>query len=301
MRIIAQGEISDRIRAAGNAYYPGYVVMGSEAAVMIDCGINLMGPLYMKSLGELLGDPNRLRYLFVTHSHYDHLGSMPYLKSKIPGLVLGGNPRIESLLEKESVRVQMNHLSEIQRPQFGAIAGNEDVSLVPVKIDMPFTGGERVPLGDLTVEVIAVPGHTRDSLAYYVPEIGALFAGEAAGVPEGKSSTAIQVEFLSSYEDYCASLEKMSSLNPSLIAIGHGCVITGSDARSFLDQSIRETGEYRALIERYLHDTGGNITRAIDAMVLHEYDTRGTILQERNAYITNLTAQVKLIASLGKG
>jgi hypothetical protein len=33
-------------------------------------------------------------------------------------------------------------------------------------------------------------------------------------------------------------------------------------------------------------------------MARKEYDEKGAIMQERNAYITNLTAQVRLIAGL---
>ena len=37
---------------------------------------------------------------------------------------------------------------------------------------------------------------------------------------------------------------------------------------------------------------------AIETMARKEYDETGTIYQERNAYLTNLTAQVKHIAGL---
>jgi len=40
----------------------------------------------------------------------------------------------------------------------------------------------------------------------------------------------------------------------------------------------------------------GDIEKAIELITLEEYDKKGLIYQERNAYISNLSAQVKLVA-----
>jgi glyoxylase-like metal-dependent hydrolase (beta-lactamase superfamily II) len=297
---LARGVINERITVAGNEIYPGYLIRGDEKTVMIDAGVNLMGPLYVRSLGKILGAGGRPDYLFVTHSHYDHLGAALYLKERMPGIILGAHARVNDILQKESALAVMNRLSENHRALFKDIPDEPDLLIRPFQFDLALAGGDRFDCGGLVCEVIEVPGHTRDSLAYYVPELKALFPGEAAGVPE-RGGTTVQVEFLSSYEDYVASLEKMMALVPEMIGIGHGMVVTGGDARSFLERSYRATFEYRALLERYLNEAGGSVDRAIESVVMKEYDERGAILQERNAYITNVSAQVRHIASLGHG
>jgi hypothetical protein len=56
---------------------------------------------------------------------------------------------------------------------------------------------------------------------------------------------------------------------------------------------------YRKLIEQYLHSADGDLDVAKRLMVKAEYDEKGTILMERNAYIANLGAQIKaIIASM---
>ncbi len=115
---------------------------------------------------------------------------------------------------------------------------------------------------------------------------------------QGPDAGLIQVEFLSSYTDYCKSLEMMKALTPEIICIGHGWVLTDGDAGDFLGNSLAATFRYRRLIESYLDAAGGDVSRAIADMVRREYDESGSIFQERNAYITNLTAQVRLIAGL---
>jgi 2-aminobenzoylacetyl-CoA thioesterase len=300
MKRLANGKINDRISVAANLSYPGYVVRGDTINIMIEAGINLLGPLYLKSIEEILGDRNRLKYLFITHSHYDHLGAAQYLKRNIPGLVIGAHERIAPLLKKESVLAMMNRLSEIQRPLFKDIAGDEDLSIRPMEFDLALKEGDEFDLGGLTCRVYEVPGHTRDSLAFFIPEMKALFPGEAAGVPQGMDGKEAQVEFLASYEDYLASLEKMMSLSPEMICIGHGWVFTGEDADEFLKKSHAATFIYRKLIEDYIGGADGDVDKAIETMTRKEYDEKGTIYQERTAYITNLTAQVKHIATLMK-
>ena len=298
MKLIANGKINDYISVAANLSYPGYVVKGNSKNMMVEAGINLLGPLYLKSIDEILGNRNRLNYLFITHSHYDHLGAAQYLKRNIPNLTIGGHKRIAHLLKKESVLEMMNRLSDIQRPLFKDITGDDDLSIQPLEFDLALKEGDEFDLGGITCRVYDVPGHTKDSLAYYIPETKALFPGEAAGVPQGMEGNEAQVEFLASYEDYLQSLEKMMSLEPEMICIGHAWVLTGKDANDFLKKSYAETFKYRKLIENYIEDAGGDIDKAIEIMTRKEYDEKGTIYQERTAYVTNLTAQVKHIASL---
>lgn len=298
MKTQASGNINDYISVAGNPYYPGYVIKGKKKNLMIDAGINLYGPLYIKTLKEILGDAENLHYLFTTHSHYDHLGSMPYLKRKIPGLITGGNSRINSIIGKESVIARMNQLSDIQRPMFREITGDEDVRLEIFSLDTGLKEGDRIDLGGLTCEVYETPGHTRDSISFYIPEIRALFPGECLGVPEGKAGNSAQVEFLSSYDDYLNSLKKMQALDTEILCHGHGWVFTGEDVPEFIGKSLKATSVYRELIEKYLEETGGDIKKSIDIMFKKEYEEKGEIYQEKNAYIANLTAQVTHIALL---
>lgn len=298
MKRYAEGNFGKHISVAGNIGYPGYVLKGGSRNLMIDAGLNLLGPLYLKSLDAILGDRDLLSMLFVTHSHYDHLGAAPYLKRKIAGLSLGGSSRVEELLAKSSVLESMTFLGNLQREMFREVTGDEDVSLGPIALEQRLRGGDRFELGGITCEVIEVPGHTRDSLAYSFPEIGALFPGEAVGVPEGHQGDGVQVEFLSSYGEYLRSLEKLSLLKPVIIGMAHGWVFTDDDALSFMERSHGATEKYKNLIESYLDASNGGAGAAVEMMARKEYDEKGTIFQERNAYVTNLKAQVKLIAGL---
>jgi len=88
----------------------------------------------------------------------------------------------------------------------------------------------------------------------------------------------------------------MILLEPEMVCIGHGLVLTGNDARDFLRCSLEETFRYRETIEAYLNEAQGDVEKAMQNMARQEYDIKGGIFQERNAYLTNLGAQVSHIA-----
>ncbi|MDH7554302.1 MAG: MBL fold metallo-hydrolase [Spirochaetota bacterium] len=296
MKLLAQGTINDYCQVIGHIGYPAYIVKGHHKIMMIDAGINLLAPKYYTDLSTILGDPHKLNYAAITHSHYDHLGAIPYLLKKIPGLTIVGAERIQQLLAKQSVIDFMTHLSNIQRPLFADITGQEDVSLYSFNITLPVKDGDTIDLGGLTCIVYEVPGHTRDSLAYYFPQIKMLCPGEAVGVPQGMDEQDVQVEFLSSYEEYFSSLEKMASLEVKILCMAHGFVYTDDDVASFFRASLKATAQYKNLLLEYLDKVNGDIAQAIELITKEEYDKKGTIHQERNAYISNLSAQVKLVA-----
>jgi glyoxylase-like metal-dependent hydrolase (beta-lactamase superfamily II) len=296
MKLQADGDFGEWITVAGNHFYPAYIIKGRQKRLMIDAGINLMGPAYIASLEKVFGDKNALDYVFATHSHFDHLGAIPYLKRKLPHLQAGAFERVGTLMKKKSVLDLMTFLSELQRGFFRDIVGEEDVRIEAVDFELKLKEGDRFDLGGVTCEVYEVPGHTGDSLAFFIPEIGALFAGESYGIPESDKDGQIQVEFLSSYDDYVSSLDKLISLQPQLIAMAHLWVFTDDDATEFLERSREATPKYWELIETYLDAANGDINSAVESMAKKEYDEKGTIAQPRESYLENLKAQVRQVA-----
>jgi glyoxylase-like metal-dependent hydrolase (beta-lactamase superfamily II) len=296
MKRPAKGRIHERITAIATAGYPAYVVRGETKSLMVDSGVNLLGPHYLASIRATFGEAAQPDYLFLTHSHYDHVGSADYLKRHIPGLKLGAHERVAALMRKPSALATMNRLSLSHVELRKYDAAGEDLTLHPFEIDILLKQDDEVDLGGLTCQVNETPGHTRDSLAYFFPEIRALFPGDACGVLRTGTGNPLQVEFVASYQDYVDSLRRMIALEPEIICLAHNWVLTDEDAAEFLQRSLADTFRYRALIERYLDDANGDVDQAIRDMARAEYDGDDASLPPPAAYMTNLAAQVKHIA-----
>ena len=304
MRRRAEGRIHERIKAIGSAGCPVYVVRGDEKRLLIDAGVSVMAPSLLASIEESTREPGPgVDYLFLTHSHYDHLGSAPYLKRHLPGLKIGAHERVAALVRKPSVLEAMIRLSaqhvdsgEVAPADEGApaAAAGDDPTLQAFDIDLVLRQGDELDLGGVTCRVYETPGHTRDCLTFHLPEIGAVFPGEACGVLRTGPGGRLQAEFMSSYEDYVDSLALIASLRPQILCLAHNYVLTGRDAVSFLDRSAAETVSFRQLIERYLAAAAGDIEEAIEEIERREYRGDRSTLQP--GFRTNLTAQVRLIA-----
>lgn len=297
----AEGRIHERVTAIANVSYPGYVVRGDHSSLMIDAGLNLLGPRYLAELRRLFGEEAGPDYLLLTHSHYDHVGAASYLKRHLPDLRVAGQERLAGLLQKTSALELMNKLSQghIELPTECASA--EDLTIRPLTLDLSLREGDELDLGGVTCTVYETPGHTRDSLSFFFPQIGALFVGDACGVLETGPDRAIRVEFLSSFEDYLESIARIASLKPRMLCLAHSWALTGDDVADFLQATTAETHRHRKLIERYLDETGGDAGLASERLGHDEYDVRGGVRQARAAYMTNLAAQVRHIAGLRHG
>jgi glyoxylase-like metal-dependent hydrolase (beta-lactamase superfamily II) len=173
-------------------------------------------------------------YLLLTHSHYDHVGSASYLKAHVPGLRLAGHERVAGLLQKPSALELMNKLSDSHakmREAHSAGDTGEDLTVIPTELDVALKEGDELDLGGLTCRVYETPGHTRDSLSFHFLEEDALFVGDACGVLEAEPEPHVRVEFLSSYQDYLESIERIAALGPRMLGLAHRWVLTGDEVK----------------------------------------------------------------------
>lgn len=106
----------------------------------------------------------RIVMVLETHAHADHLSAAPFFKAKTGAWIGIG----------ENIRA----VQKIFRPMFLA----EDLKTDGSDFDRLLADGERLPLGSLTVEVIATPGHTPADVSYRIDD--AVFVGDTLFMPD---------------------------------------------------------------------------------------------------------------------
>jgi len=294
MILESKGKLADGLFAVGEPGLPAFLLIG-DVPVLFDAGMTFMGPQYVKEIRALLGDETLLRHVFLTHAHFDHSGACPYLKRKIPGLKVGAHPLAAGTFRKTNAVELIRSLSRDYEDRHAAQVGREEVIFDGLAVDVLLEDGMELDLGGgLGFRVVATPGHTRDSISFYIPKLKALITGEAAGVYDGNMT--IHPEFLASYHDYLASLEKLARLDPDMLLLGHHFTLTGGDARAHMVQSMAGTKLFRKRIEDGLHDLHGNREAVVQRIFREDYEQTGAILQEARPYLINLAAKVKAVA-----
>jgi 2-aminobenzoylacetyl-CoA thioesterase len=288
------GKLGEGLYAIGSADLPAFLLLG-EQPVLFDAGMTFMGPLYLEGLKEHLGDAGRLRYLFLTHSHFDHSGAAPYLKRKIPGLKIGAHSLAAETFKKPNAVELMRSLSRDSEEKYRDLIGGENICFDALPVDIVLADGQEIDLGGgLGFRVIATPGHTKDSISLYIPRLKALITGEAAGVFDRNFTT--HPQYLSSYADYMDSLEKMVSLDVDIIMMAHHSTLTGDDARTYMPKAIETARQYRERIVRYLGELHGDREAVVRKIFREDYEETGAIRQEARPFLINLAAKVKVVA-----
>lgn len=163
-------------------------LVGTRDPILIDTGAGVPG--YMGVLEEYLGErgwrcPSRI---ILTHRHVDHLGGVPHLRERFPGL-----PVAKMIHKDEGLPEGTTDLRD------GQVVKGDGVTLVPVH----------------------TPGHASDHLCYFLEEERALFSGDL--ILNG--STSVIPDEDGDLADYMASLRRVQALGPRRIYPAHGAVI----------------------------------------------------------------------------
>ena len=129
---------------------------GSDRAVIVDPGDE--APRLLNAAEEL---GVTIEGILLTHTHFDHIGAVAPV-AKATGAPVWC-PEIET-----PVLADIN--SFVPWPGFGPYESYE--------ADHTVTGGERLELAGLEIDVIFTPGHSPGHVTYSIPDEAAIFSGD---------------------------------------------------------------------------------------------------------------------------
>ncbi|WP_425863681.1 MBL fold metallo-hydrolase [Arthrobacter sp. TWP1-1] len=128
----------------------------------------------------------------------------------------------------------------------------------------PLSDGEIIKAGGLTIEVLATPGHTSDSLCFFIKDAGVVLTGDTV---LGQGTTVLDYPD-GKLVDYLESLEALRLLglahSPVVGLPGHGPVLPDIAATVVAYQAHRHErlGQVRAAVERLRSQKGVEPTAA---------------------------------------
>ena len=291
------GPVGDRFYVLGAASFPSYLVLGKRPA-LFDSGISCMGPLIIDHYRRIMPEKDPA-YLFLTHAHFDHCGSVAQIKAAFPGIKVVASERAAQIVKRPNAIKLMKQLNETGADQAGAdnpgyITGAE---FGPFEVDIIVGEGDVIDLGDgLEVQALATPGHTRDFLTFHVPALKLVIASEAAGCPDRHGN--VMSEFLVSYDDYMVGLKRLAELKPDILCPGHVMVVTGDDAPDLLRRTTARAIEYRETVFRLLDEYEGDQDKVVARIKVEQFDPIPYPKQSDQAYILNTQARVRHLAAL---
>jgi glyoxylase-like metal-dependent hydrolase (beta-lactamase superfamily II) len=263
------------------------VLIGETHTAIFDCGMAFCARTTIQNVKKALaGRP--LDYIFITHTHYDHVGALPFLRGEWPGAKLITSEAGAAVLLKDTPRRVIRQLSavaaETNRASFDPSYSDETF-----RADVIVKDGDIINLGGLSVEVLETPGHTRDALSYFVPELKLLILSETTGflVPDGT----LHPCYLTSYEDTINSIEKCRKVDYRYLSLPHRGLAEDKDAGGYFEKSMAANAACRDFILD-LHQKGHGQDEMLDMLFKKHVTDLFSQFQPKEAFLVSAKATI---------
>ena len=212
--------------------HPGdssFLIDDGETAVLYDTGFGFTGGALAEKLKGILGERS-LDFLFLSHSHYDHVLGSVAVAEMFPGAEIVAGEYTAEIFRREGALRKMRELDE----KFAAKCGIADYRFTGdrLRVDRTVKEGDVFTAGKMRFCVVELPGHTRCSIGYYLEETGLLLAAETLGVYDGTDT--IVPSFLVSVKQTLESIDKVLQMDVKRLVIPHYGLLTEEETDFFL-------------------------------------------------------------------
>lgn len=290
MIITKIGKITRDLYMLADNAMPVYLLDGDKPA-LFDAGLAFLGDIYVQAIKEVLGSRTPA-YCFLTHSHFDHCGSVSVLKSHFPGLKVVASEKTSLVVKRPNAIKLIRSLTQSAWDLADNVGGN--IRFEPFDVDVVLHDTESIEISDeLTVRALDTPGHTRDCLSYYIPQKEILMCSEAAGVPDQTGE--IISDFLVDYDRYVESMRRLNRLDIEVLCLGHRFAFTGNDAKEYISKAISSCEKFLKRAEACFIAEDSDLQNVIKRVKKFEYDDKPDPKQLEAAYTLNLESRIKVI------
>lgn len=199
-----------------------FLIDGDEHTGIYDCGMAYCHRGLIENIERVLSEigKDKLDYVFMSHTHYDHIGALPYLLERWPDVKVVGAEKAKRVFASEGAKKTMERLGTAARDRFAEEKDKDtDITASGMRIDIVVKTGEVIDLGNRKVVAYETKGHTDCSITYFLEPDRIMFASESTGVlrAPGLMHTAI----LKDYEQTMESVKICQSLNAKQIIGNH--------------------------------------------------------------------------------
>lgn len=298
MWIKEPGKINDNLHFLGARENCLYLLKGKDMMI-IGGGMSWIVPSMEAQFSAMDFEPKKLKYLVVSHSHFDHCGAVPYLKRKFPHIQILASAYAEKIFAKEKAVNFIAFSNKYAIDSLGMQSEYEKLGLQfdGIHVDRVVKEGDIIDLGDgVEVHFMEVPGHTQCSIALYVPKLKALFPSDAVPPPTDDAETVFYPGPQYNLGMYKQSMERLASLEVEIFASEHYGVVTGGEARQILQEGLRQTERFENTVIEMYKQTGNfdeTMQRAdVEILRRSEFDFMG---MGREMQLNVLTIAVRRI------
>jgi len=209
-----------------------FLIDDGKTAILYDTGFAFTGEKMCDNIEKVLNG-RELDYVFLTHSHYDHALGSAYATRRWKNVKVVAGKYAAYVFTRPGAKRTMKDLDM----KFAQKCGVTDYEYLgeDLRVDIEVSDGDIVHTGDMTFEVIELPGHTKCSVGYYLREHKLLLSTETLGVFNGEGG--IVPSFLVGYQMTMDSIKKIKKYEVSSMVLPHYGLIDEKQTKYFMDNT----------------------------------------------------------------
>ena len=208
-----------------------HLIVDGGRAAFVDVGTNGSVPYLLAALRELGIGREAVDYVLLTHVHLDHAGGAGRLIAELPNARAVVHPRGAPHMIDPG-RLIAGSQAVYGKERFARLYG--ELVAIPRERVTVASDGERLTLGNRTLELIHVPGHALHHYAVVDAAHDSIFSGDTFGISyraldteQGAFITPSTVPTQFDPGQHLASIDRMLAYQPESIYLMHFSRVTG--------------------------------------------------------------------------
>lgn len=151
-----------------------YLVDGGDELALVDVGAGMGAEAVVANVRRAGFDPTRIRHLLLTHAHGDHGGGAFQMQQVLDAPLVYLSRELAVFLrngDEQALSIDVARRAGIYPP---------DYRLTPCDVTVELADADVVHVGDLSLKVIATPGHCDGHVSFLLQHAGTtiLFGGD---------------------------------------------------------------------------------------------------------------------------
>jgi glyoxylase-like metal-dependent hydrolase (beta-lactamase superfamily II) len=220
-----------------------YLLAAPDELALIETGPTSTLPALYAGIQAAGFDPAKLRKIFVSHIHLDHSGAAGVIVRNQPDIDVFvhpvGAPHLidPSRLVNSAARLYTERMDEL----WGEVAP------VPEDRVVSLQDGETLEAAGHVLSVLFTPGHAAHHVAYWEPNLAAVFTGDVGGVRMPGSGYALPPAPPPELapDHWTVSVERLRQTGPRRLCLTHGGPF--DDAADHIEQLMPNLDQVEAL------------------------------------------------------
>ena len=237
---------SPLVRVTGGPGGEAILILGSEKTALYDCGMACFADNLIENLKTVLNAEGKtLDYILLSHTHYDHIGALPYVLQVWPEAQVCGLQKAKEVFAHPNARATMERLGNNAKALYG-MEGIE-ITAAGMRVDRVLADGDSISLGAETITAYETKGHTDCSASYLLSPEKILFTSESTGMQV--TSMRVQTSPLKSYDDCFASAARLKAFDVNDLILPHYGRLPSFRNQTYFDDFIKEAELEQHMLE----------------------------------------------------